>query len=53
MPIKLYLRRRQREDQSSVEGIDAMPAEDTTTPKGRQKKGKFQKRQDAEVWKDI
>ena len=53
VPIKLYLRRRQREDQSSVEGIDAMPAEDTTTPKRRQKKGKFQKRQDAEVWKDV
>ncbi|HTU89398.1 MAG TPA: ribosome biogenesis GTPase Der [Gemmataceae bacterium] len=53
VPIKLYLRRRQREDQSSVEEIDAPSAEDTTISKRRQKKGKSPKGRDAEVWKDI
>ncbi|MGH7173674.1 MAG: ribosome biogenesis GTPase Der [Gemmataceae bacterium] len=53
VPIKLYLRRRQRDDQASGEEIDAMATKDTATPKRRQKKGKSAKRQDAEVWKDI
>jgi GTP-binding protein len=53
VPIKLYLRRRQREDQSSIEETDAPSVEGTTTTKQGKGKQRPQKRQDAEVWRDI
>jgi GTP-binding protein len=53
VPIKLYLRRRQREEQSTVEEMDEPTAEQTKTPKKHQRKQRPPKRQDAEVWKDI
>jgi GTP-binding protein len=44
VPIRLYLRRRQRADQPSVEEIPALSATET---------GRAEKRQQSELWKDI
>jgi GTP-binding protein len=44
VPIRLHLRRRQREDQTALEESEAPPAK---------KRGRSEKRQESELWKDI
>jgi GTP-binding protein len=44
VPIRLHLRRRQREDQTGLEESEAPPAK---------KRGRSEKRQESELWKDI
>ncbi len=52
VPIQLHLRRRQREEQTPLEEMEA-PSVEETTAKRRKKKERPGKRQDAELWKDI
>jgi len=44
VPIRMHLRRRQREDQAGLEESEAPPAK---------KRGRSAKRQESELWKDI